>query len=218
MKRIIKKLLLLVPSFYRYYCFKSSIINKVSLYSYLKNRLLVKMGGAVYWPVHRVSEVVCPQNIYVGVNSNPGTRPGCYIQGNGGVYVGNFVQFASNIGIISANHDLNNQANHINKPIIIGSFSWLGQGALILPGVKLGQRVIVGAGSVVTKSFPEGWCVIAGNPAKKIKNLDRSSFVYPERVYTMHGYLTEKEFSKTVLSRSPVIRKMQDLARDIEVN
>lgn len=219
MKIIIKKLLLSIPSVYRYYSFRSSIINKVKLWDYFKNRMLIKLmgGGRIYWPVHKVSEIACPNNIYVGVNSNPGTRPGCYIQGNGGIYVGNYVQFASNIGVISANHDLNNQSLHINNPVIIGSYSWIGQGALIMPGVHLGPRVIVGAGSVVTKSFPDGWCVIAGNPAKVIKELNPKDYVYPQQDYKMHGYLTEREFKKLILSRQPKIQEMLDLACEIDV-
>ena len=43
--------------------------------------------------------------------------------------------------------------------------------SIILPGVKLGDKTIVGAGSIVTKSFEEGNCVIVGNPAKIIKKL-----------------------------------------------
>ena len=45
---------------------------------------------------------------------------------------------------------------------------------VILPGVSLGDHTIVGAGSVVTKSFQEGNCVIAGNPAKVIRYLNES--------------------------------------------
>jgi acetyltransferase-like isoleucine patch superfamily enzyme len=44
--------------------------------------------------------------------------------------------------------------------------------AVILPGVTLGENTIVGAGAIVTKSFPEGWCVLAGNPARVIRKLD----------------------------------------------
>ena len=46
--------------------------------------------------------------------------------------------------------------------------------SMILPGVTLGSHTVVGAGSVVTKSFPEGYCVIAGNPAKKIKAIKKT--------------------------------------------
>ena len=44
--------------------------------------------------------------------------------------------------------------------------------SVILPGVTLGDHTIVGAGSVVTKSFPDGDCVIAGNPARMIRRLN----------------------------------------------
>ena len=58
--------------------------------------------------------------------------------------------------------------------IIIGQGCWIGMNSVILPGVVLGEKTIVGAGSVVTKSFLEGYCVIAGNPAKKIKDLNKN--------------------------------------------
>lgn len=58
------------------------------------------------------------------------------------------------------------------KKVVIGDKSWIGMNSLILPGVILGSNTIVGGGSVVTKSFPQGHCVIAGNPAKLLKVVD----------------------------------------------
>jgi acetyltransferase-like isoleucine patch superfamily enzyme len=57
------------------------------------------------------------------------------------------------------------------KDVIIGKKCWIGMNAIILPGVQLGDNTIVGAGSVVTKPFPDGNILIAGNPAKIIKRL-----------------------------------------------
>ena len=54
----------------------------------------------------------------------------------------------------------------------IGDNSLIGMNAVILPGVELGDHTIVAAGAIVTKSFPKGFCIIAGNPAKIVKILD----------------------------------------------
>lgn len=57
------------------------------------------------------------------------------------------------------------------KPITIGEDVWLGGGAIVLPGVTIGDGSVIGAGSVVTKDVPP-MCVYAGNPAKFIKKVD----------------------------------------------
>ena len=56
---------------------------------------------------------------------------------------------------------------------MLGKECWIGSNAVILPGVRLGEHTVVGAGAVVTKSFEEGWCVIGGVPARKIKDIER---------------------------------------------
>jgi acetyltransferase-like isoleucine patch superfamily enzyme len=56
-------------------------------------------------------------------------------------------------------------------PLRLGARCWVGMNSVILPGVELGENTIVGAGAVVTRSFPEGHCVIAGNPARKLRDL-----------------------------------------------
>lgn len=175
-----------------YIGFQRSITNDVGVRNYLKFKILYK--GGVYWPVHKNSEITHPNNIFVGVNSNAATRSGCYLQGNGGIFIGNYVHFASNIGIISANHDANSQMNHICKEVQIGDYCWIGMNAVILPGVTLGTRTIVGAGAVVTKSFEDGFCVVGGNPAKVIKYLDREKF-QPTKFKTEYfGYVSKEKF------------------------
>ena len=54
---------------------------------------------------------------------------------------------------------------------------WIGNSVIILPGVKIGKKSIIGAGSVVCKSIPD-YCVAVGNPARIIKRYDHSSNIW----------------------------------------
>jgi len=120
--------------------------------------------------------VVSSNNIEFDPNDlNNFQHYGCYFQNfNGIIKLGKGTYIAPNVGIITSNHDVYNLDKHTEgKDVIIGENCWIGMNAVILPGVKLGNNTIVGAGSIVTKSFEEGYCVIAGNPAKKIKDLER---------------------------------------------
>ena len=96
--------------------------------------------------------------------------PGCYFQCFAGkISIGQGTFIAPNVGIITANHDPQNLKAHIKaKDVSLGRNCWIGMNSVILPGVELAENVIVGAGSVVTKSFHEPNIVIAGNPAAKI--------------------------------------------------
>lgn len=59
----------------------------------------------------------------------------------------------------------------LGKPVEIGSDVWIGGGAIILPGVRIGSRSVIGAGSVVTRDVPEQ-VVAAGNPCRVIRPID----------------------------------------------
>ena len=108
---------------------------------------------SAYWPVHHTSKVSGVKNILAGVETSPGYMPGCYIQGGGKIYIGDYTQIGPGVGIISANHDLYNNKQSIKKNVEIGKYCWIGMNSVIMPGVKLGDFTIVGAGSIVTKSF-----------------------------------------------------------------
>jgi len=61
--------------------------------------------------------------------------------------------------------------------------------------ITLGNHTIVAAGAVVTKSFPEGYCILAGNPAKIIKLIDPDEVVEYENRYKYHGYIPAHKFT-----------------------
>lgn len=121
--------------------------------------------------------------------------PGCYIQGLGKIYIGDYTQISRNVGIISANHDPCDNRRHLSAlPVRIGKYGWIGMNAMILPGVELGDFTIVGAGAIVTKSFPEGYCVVGGNPAKVIRRLDRAACVRHKSEHEYYGYFRKDKF------------------------
>lgn len=148
----------------------------------------------VYWPVHFTSIVTGYKNVFAGIDTCPGYMPGCYIQAIGKIYIGDYTQISANVGIITANHDLYDSRRHNVKAVIIGKYCWIGMNAIILPGVTLGDHVIVGAGSVVTKSFPEGFCTIAGNPARIIKKIDSDAVVIHKNDIEYNGYIKSSNF------------------------
>lgn len=149
-----------------------------------------------YWPMHHSSKVVGVENILIGVDTNPGLNPGCYIQGTGKLYIGDYSRIGANCGIMSGSHDIYDHKKLTKAKTVIGKYCWIGMNSIVLPGVELGDFTKVGAGSVVTKSFPEGYCVIAGNPAKKIKSLEPTSCIEYRNEHEYIGYIAKKKFEK----------------------
>lgn len=133
-----------------------------------------KENKKVPWPVHPRTIVNGAQNIIFPQDSiNVFQAPGCYWQAfDATITIGHNCFIAPNVGMISTNHDLYDPRKHApGKPVVLGDNCWIGMNAVILPGVELGENTVVAAGAVVTKSFPEGHCVVGGVPAKLIKKL-----------------------------------------------
>jgi maltose O-acetyltransferase len=87
------------------------------------------------------------------------------------VTVGDYTLFGPAVQIYTPMHPLNaEQRRHqeFGRPVSIGSDVWVGGGAMILPGVRVGSRSVIGAGSVVTRDVPEG-VFAAGNPCRVIR-------------------------------------------------
>lgn len=189
-KHFIKKL---IPFYTAYSRSTKSTIHNQSYWSYVLFRLSGRCSLGGYFPIHPTCTIANIRKIYVGINSTV-ARPGCYLQGAGTIRFGNYVQLAPNVGILSANHDLYDQRKYNVAPIVIGDYSWIGMNSVVTAGVTLGPRTIVAAGAVVTKSFPDGYCVLAGVPAKVVKYLDKEKFVPWHYEQEYYGYIPKDGF------------------------
>ena len=89
------------------------------------------------------------------------------------VRIGDFTLFGPAVQIYTPMHPFNaelRRREEFGKPVEIGSDVWVGGGAIILPGVSIGSRAVIGAGSVVTRDIPEG-VFAAGNPCRVIREI-----------------------------------------------
>jgi maltose O-acetyltransferase len=89
------------------------------------------------------------------------------------VRIGDFTQFGPAVQIYTATHPMNaelRRKHEFGKPVEIGVDVWVGGGAIICPGVTIGSKTVIGAGSVVTRDMPEGvFC--AGNPCRIVRKI-----------------------------------------------
>jgi acetyltransferase-like isoleucine patch superfamily enzyme len=191
---VVTKLIRPIP-YFSFLFNTDSYQSRITLKFWFTQKVL-NIGGnkKVYWPVERTSMVLDSENILVGIDTCPGIMKGCYIQGSGGIEIGNYTQIGPNVIIVSSNHNIYDSRKSVKKKISIGSYCWLGAGCKIMPGVTLGDFTIVGAGAVVTKSFPEGHCIIGGIPAKKIKEIDKNNCVRYELEPKFNGYIEAMKF------------------------
>lgn len=111
--------------------------------------------------------LVCANQVTIGRNVM--IMGGGLMMSRGGITIDDDVMIAANAQLISNNHDLNDHALLICKPVHICRNAWIGAGATILPGVTVGENAVVAAGAVVTKDVAPN-TIVGGNPAKFIKN------------------------------------------------
>jgi maltose O-acetyltransferase len=89
------------------------------------------------------------------------------------VRIGDFTLFGPAVQVYTATHPMNaelRRKQEFAKPIAIGSDVWVGGGAIICPGVRIGSKSVIGAGSVVTRDVPDG-VFAAGNPCRVIREI-----------------------------------------------
>lgn len=97
------------------------------------------------------------------------------------IYVGDYTMFGPNVTIATAGHpllpELREKAYQYNAPVHIGKNCWLGAGVIIVPGVTIGDNVVIGAGSIVTKDLPSN-VIAVGNPCHVLREINEHDREY----------------------------------------
>lgn len=118
--------------------------------------------------------VANPANVTIGRDC--GINHGVFILGRNRIQIGDRVVLSAGVMLLDSGLDVNGYASadfphHIDSYVIIEDGAWIGARAVILPGVTIGQKSVVGAGSIVTKDVPP-FSVVAGNPARIVGRTD----------------------------------------------
>lgn len=106
------------------------------------------------------------------------------------IYIGSNTMIGPNVIIATAGHpvlpELRLKVAQFNAPVHIGKNCWLGAGAIVLPGVTIGDNTVIGAGSVVTKDIPAN-VVAVGNPCRVLRSIgDRDrEYYFKDRKITL---------------------------------
>ncbi len=119
-------------------------------------------------------ELRCDYGYNVHVGANVFVNWGVVLLDVGRITIGDFVQLGPNCQLLTATHPLDagrrREGWEGSAPITLGDDVWLGGGVVVLPGVTIGPRTVVGAGSVVPRDLPAD-VVAVGNPARVVRRL-----------------------------------------------
>ena len=122
--------------------------------------------------IFRRADILAPYSISIGDNTSIGWF--CHLDGRGGITIGSNTNISSYTKLVTGTHDIDS-LDYVSaqfRPISIGSHVWVCTGAILLPGVTIGDGAVIAAGSVVTKDVPP-YTVVGGVPANTIRTRRR---------------------------------------------
>lgn len=139
-----------------------------------KSRIIKKLFGTTGEKVAVNPPFTCDHGDHIHVGENFFANYDCTIMDACDIRIGKNCLLGPKVSIFSVGHPVDAELRcrrlAIAKPVTIGDNVWIGGNAVICPGVKIGNNVVVAAGAVVTKDLPDN-VVAGGNPAKIIKKL-----------------------------------------------
>lgn len=140
----------------------------------LRHNFIKKILGKTGEQVHIEPDFWCDYGYNITVGERFYANHGLIILDGGGVNFGDDVFIAPSCGFHTAGHPIDyerrNQGYEYAYPIKVGSNVWFGAGVQVMPGVTIGDNVVIGGGSVVVKDIPSN-SVAVGNPCKVIREI-----------------------------------------------
>lgn len=137
-----------------------------------------ELFGAVGHEANVRSPVYVDYGFNVRLGAHAFLNFGCVLLDVAAIEIGEDTQIGPNVQILTADHprDPRERETGVERgiPVKIGRNVWIGGGAIILPGVTVGDDAIIGAGAVVTRDVPEG-ATVAGNPARVLPTKSQRS-------------------------------------------
>ncbi|HEX2053800.1 MAG TPA: acyltransferase [Actinomycetota bacterium] len=131
-----------------------------------------RVGDGCYY----MDQIVWLNGENIEMDDGVGFNYGCYVNGIGGLIIGEGTIFGPYTLIHTANHKTDDLTRPIpeqgweeSPPVQIGPQCWIGMGVCILPGVRIGEGCVIGAGSVLTSDL-DAYTVAVGNPAEPVKS------------------------------------------------
>ncbi|MCB0512352.1 MAG: acyltransferase [Bacteroidetes bacterium] len=167
---------------FMYLAFANHIVSKIPFY-YLRTLIykylyFMKIGKQTH--IQMGLRVYAPWKIRIGNNCSVGNN--CFLDGRRGIEIGNNVDLASYVQILTLGHDLDDETyKTVGKKVIIKDHASIFTSANILPGIIVEEGAVVGLAAVLTKNT-EPWSIYAGNPAKFIRKRKINNLTY------LHNY------------------------------
>jgi maltose O-acetyltransferase len=137
-------------------------------------RILGALLGAIGEQAQVVAPLWCDYGYTITIGARSFLNFGTVILDGGAVAIGDDVQIGPGVQLLTATHPLDAASRRERwesaQPIAIGDGAWLGGGAIVCPGVTIGEEAVIGAGSVVTRDIPPGVLAV-GNPCRVVREL-----------------------------------------------
>jgi maltose O-acetyltransferase len=141
--------------------------HRVRNWFYRTAGLRLAPGSSIHWH----AEFYAPERITIGGGTTIGDT--AFLDGRSGLSIGDNVNLGSHVSVYTRQHEVDSPYfAEVGAPVVIEDYAWVASHAIVLPGVTIGEGAVVAAAAVVSRDVAP-YAVVAGNPARHVRNRER---------------------------------------------